>query len=209
MAKTKELLSSDSLEKMLQGAQKSGEISRQRKLEREARYDISPNKCKECDTILDYQHRQNKFCSQSCGAKFNNRKVKLPDHPCKICGIAVKHDRTYCSKQCQKIDPESFYHFDIQGWLKGEVEGGTGTNVLGGCRSAVKRYLREECENKCSKCGWSEIHPVTGKVPLEINHIDGDAHNNKRENLEVLCPNCHSLTPNFRGLNKKSSRTHR
>jgi hypothetical protein len=27
--------------------------------------------------------------------------------------------------------------------------------------------------------------------------------------LEILCPNCHSLTPNFRALNKKSSRTYR
>lgn len=209
MGKIKELLSSDSLEKMLQGAQKAGEISRERKLERQAEYDLTPSRCKECNSPLAYVNRHNKFCSRSCGATFNNRKIKIPDHPCKVCGIAVRYDRTYCSKECQKLDPESFYHFDIEGWLKGEIEGGTGTSSWGGCRSAVRRYLLEKAEHKCSKCGWCQVHPVTGKVPLEINHIDGNAHNNRRENLEVLCPNCHSLTPNFRGLNKKSSRTHR
>jgi predicted nucleic acid-binding Zn ribbon protein len=209
MGKVKELLPADSLEKILQGAQKSGEISRKRKLERKAEYDLSPNRCKECSFPLDYEDRHNKFCSRSCGATHHNRKVKKPEHPCKVCGIAVRYDRTYCSKECQKLDPESFYHFDIEGWLRGEIEGGTGTNSLGGCRSAVRRYLLEEANHKCSKCGWCEVHPITDKVPLEINHIDGDAFNNVRSNLEVLCPNCHSLTPNFRGLNKKSSRTHR
>jgi hypothetical protein len=33
---------------------------------------------------------------------------------------------------------------------------------------------------------------------LEIHHIDGDDTNNSRENVEALCPNCHSQTPNFR-----------
>lgn len=31
--------------------------------------------------------------------------------------------------------------------------------------------------------------------------------NNKEENLELLCPNCHSLTDNFGALNKNSTRT--
>jgi hypothetical protein len=170
---------------------------------------LSPIHCLECKNLFVPKRKRVNFCSKSCGAKFNNRKVKIPDHPCRVCGKLTKYNNTYCSHDCRKLDPESFYHFDIKGWIKGEVEGGTGTNSLGGCRSAVRRYLLEECDHKCTKCGWNEIHPVTSKVPLEINHIDGDAHNNRRENLEVLCPNCHSLTPNFRGLNKKSSRVHR
>jgi predicted nucleic acid-binding Zn ribbon protein len=178
-------------------------------LEKRQTYSLTPNCCQECSNPLPYDKRTNKFCSQKCNAIHNNRKIKKPRKPCKVCGELTQHTQTYCSKRCQKIDPESFYYFDIKGWLAGEVEGGTGTNSLGGCRSAVRRYLLEECDDKCTKCGWNEVHPATGKVPLEINHIDGNAHNNKRENLEVLCPNCHSLTPNFRGLNKKSSRTHR
>lgn len=51
------------------------------------------------------------------------------------------------------------------------------------------------------------MNTKTGKIPLEVNHIDGNAKNNIEENLELLCPNCHSLTHNFRNLNKKSART--
>ncbi len=52
-------------------------------------------------------------------------------------------------------------------------------------------------------------NPVTGKVPLEIDHIDGDSENNKEENLRLICPNCHSLTPSFRNLNKGKGRAWR
>lgn len=165
--------------------------------------------CIECQITFLAKRKRVNFCSKSCGAKFNNKKVKIPDHPCKICGSLTSYRNTYCSHRCHQSDPQTIYYFDIQGWLKGKIEGGTNSSSLGGCRTAVRRYLLEESNHQCSKCGWGEVHPITGKVPLEINHIDGNAHNNKRENLEVLCPNCHSLTPNFRGLNKKSSRTHR
>ena len=69
--------------------------------------------------------------------------------------------------------------------------------------------MMEKSEFKCSKCGWNEIHPTTGKVPLQVNHIDGDAKNGEESNLEVLCPNCHSLTHNFGRLNKNGTRTNR
>lgn len=39
-------------------------------------------------------------------------------------------------------------------------------------------------------------------IPLELNHIDGDCHNHILSNLELLCPNCHSLTDTYRGKNK-------
>jgi 5-methylcytosine-specific restriction endonuclease McrA len=42
-----------------------------------------------------------------------------------------------------------------------------------------------------------------------VNHIDGDSKNNVYSNLEFLCPNCHSQTPNFRALNRKSTREYR
>ena len=68
----------------------------------------------------------------------------------------------------------------------------------------VRIYLIEQHgKEECWKCGWDEVHPVTGKVPLELNHIDGDWRNGTLENLEVICPNCHSLTPNFRALNRR------
>ena len=37
---------------------------------------------------------------------------------------------------------------------------------------------------------------------LEVDHIDGDYHNNLAENLRFLCPNCHTQTDNFSGRSR-------
>lgn len=73
-----------------------------------------------------------------------------------------------------------------------------------GCRSAdLKKKLIEEgyIENVCVECGnegeWNN-KPIT----LELDHINGDRFDNRLENLRILCPNCHSQTPTFRGRNK-------
>ncbi len=50
----------------------------------------------------------------------------------------------------------------------------------------------------CEKCGWAQ-RTESGYLPLELDHINGDRHDNRLENLRVLCPNCHSLTKNHRG----------
>jgi 5-methylcytosine-specific restriction endonuclease McrA len=50
---------------------------------------------------------------------------------------------------------------------------------------------------------------VTKLPPLEINHIDGNASNTWEENLEVLCPNCHSLTTNYKNHNKGNGKRKR
>lgn len=55
---------------------------------------------------------------------------------------------------------------------------------------------------RCEMCGWSEMS-VDGRIPVELDHINGERTNNRIENLRVLCPNCHSLQPTHRGRNKK------
>ena len=53
---------------------------------------------------------------------------------------------------------------------------------------------------KCEICGNSKWN---GKdIPLELHHIDGNHFNNKIENLQILCCNCHAQTPNYRTRNK-------
>lgn len=58
-----------------------------------------------------------------------------------------------------------------------------------------------EQDEKCNKCGLDNW--LGEPLVLELEHKDGNHFNNLRDNLEMLCPNCHSLTETWRGRNKK------
>lgn len=98
----------------------------------------------------------------------------------------------------------SFYNFDTshftgQGWKKGDfdysrfqkgklVKNGEGLKALIALRGHI-------CES-CKRTEW-----LGNNIPLEMHHIDGDNLNNELSNLQLLCPNCHALTKNYRGKN--------
>jgi hypothetical protein len=58
-------------------------------------------------------------------------------------------------------------------------------------------------QQKCEICGWTRWS-ADGYLPLKLDHINGDRHDNRLENLRILCPNCHSIQPTHRGKNRKN-----
>lgn len=65
-----------------------------------------------------------------------------------------------------------------------------------------RERLIEEQNGKCAKCKLKKW--LNQLLKLEVHHKDGNKENNKRKNVEALCPNCHSLTKYWR--KKKSAR---
>jgi len=120
---------------------------------------------------------------------------------CKNCGREFRHRETsynvFCSKKCYG---EYRHKQVVDRWKNGEYDGIKGAY---GLSRAIRTYLLEKNNYKCEICGWGSENPYTHTIPLEIHHIDGDYTNNKEENLQVLCPNCHSLTETHKSHNKK------
>ncbi|MFP5389898.1 MAG: HNH endonuclease [Thermoleophilia bacterium] len=68
-------------------------------------------------------------------------------------------------------------------------------------RSHLKQRLLAEGlkENLCEQCGIAEWRGRA--LSLALHHLNGNAKDNRLENLELLCPNCHAQTENFAGRN--------
>jgi transcription initiation factor TFIIIB Brf1 subunit/transcription initiation factor TFIIB len=132
--------------------------------------------------------------------------MRNPNDVCSECGVGIyrrpkdkaNHPRGFCSECKVKAysaaslkGAENRYQNFIQRWKNGEERGMRGaTNVS----AHIVRYLKEKFGNRCSRCGWKEVNRFTDNVPVEVEHKDGDYRNNQEENLDLICPNCHSLT---------------
>ena len=142
-----------------------------------------------------------KYCSQSCsgtinGSKFPKRiSAKHNNINCLNCGKKLENSRSiFCSKKCN-ADFKKNEKFE-------KIKNGDTTLYYG----QYKKYLIHLYGEKCMKCGWSEINEFSGKVPIELEHIDGNSENNSLKNLKLLCPNCHSLTSTYKALNVGNGR---
>lgn len=69
----------------------------------------------------------------------------------------------------------------------------------------VRRYLLDAQDGCCALCGiveeWND-QPLV----FVLDHIDGDATNNHRDNLRMVCPNCDSQLPTFKSRNRGNGR---
>lgn len=130
--------------------------------------------------------------------------IRKPRRKCKNCNKECnKPVKFYCNNFCQlKYQNE----LKIKRWLNGD-DVGYATN--GQIRPFIRNYLISQVNNSCEICGWNKKNLITNKSTLEIHHKDGNYKNNKINNLQVLCPNCHSLTESHKNLNKGKGREQR
>ena len=95
-------------------------------------------------------------------------------------------------------------HFTQQSWSKGKIFGPKrpiedylSNKFPAHCHRLKQRLIKEHIfKHECMKCTrkkWFDI-----PIPLELHHIDGNHENNSKDNLQLLCPNCHALTDNYR-----------
>ena len=174
--------------------------------------DSELKKCLNCGNeilignIKPSEYKKRKFCCRSCAAQYNNKKFqkrKKEEVFCLNCGKLLKgSQKKYCSSSCKNEYEQKIFE---EKWLNGDISGNKNsawTQVSG----YVRNYLFKKYNNKCARCGWGEVNPYTGKIPLEVDHIDGNAENTTPENVILLCPNCHSLTETYRGANRGHGR---
>lgn len=173
-------------------------------------YDNNPKLCKQCGKPISYDKRDNAFCCQSCSAIYTNteRGNKHRNHNrfCINCGRELTNNKVY-NKYCSHTCQHEYQYKQYIGKWKQEEE--TGTQGKYDVSEHIRRYLFDKYNSSCQLCGWNRVNPKSGKVPLQIHHIDGNCLNNKEENLQLLCPNCHSLTETYGSLNQESSRIYR
>jgi hypothetical protein len=76
-----------------------------------------------------------------------------------------------------------------------------------GNRAFARRYLVYKYGWRCKICGnnvWNNK-----KIPLLVDHINGNSDDNTLDNLRVICPNCDAQLPTYKGRNRGHGRVER
>lgn len=146
---------------------------------------------KQCPKCNKEHENAGIYCSRSCANSRVWSKETNESRSTKLAGKSVANG----SRQ-GPADLDKWRANIKQAWL--DKYNATPFSELG-MENRRRRVFEEQnyCCNKCSISEWQGF-----KIPLELEHKDGDTTNNTRENLEGLCPNCHSITDTWRGRNK-------
>jgi hypothetical protein len=199
--------SEEGKKRLVDGAKKSGELSKLRSMEVRRKYYDNPKNCKYCNEIIEYDKRYNKFCNSSCSASYNNvGKVKngkkIEYKKCLFChGNFKPHFSSlgkYCNNKCQKDFERKKYIEEIEETQNGNPRGQkTLPNFL-------KSYLKDKLGCKCDICDGKEWMGQT--IPLVLDHIDGNPENDMLYNLRLVCGNCDMQLPTYKSKNKGNGR---
>lgn len=183
------------------GAIAAKQINEKIYLERVREYESNPKLCNFCSIPMSYKQRRNKFCGHSCSIKFTLYKKYDGDYShvkgdsslrvCRACENKTRNP-IYCSRKCQWK-----YRWTLQ---KKQIESEGKTTK----KHAAKKFITERDGYKCSICSISEW--MNEKLSLIMDHINGNPEDWSLTNLRLLCPNCDSQTPTFKGRNAGNGR---
>lgn len=159
-------------------------------------------KCKKCGTDFEPQKGFVNYCSMEC----RNSRTWSDEDKLKKSESAKNSEKV---KIAISLASEAKLNMTTDRWgdIKSTREKNRKSLILNSEYSDLtfgrlrERVLYEQ-DCKCNRCGLSEW--LGEPISLELEHKDGNHHNNQRDNLEILCPNCHSLTLTWRGRNKQS-----
>lgn len=152
--------------------------------------------------ILYYEPKKKvkhkKVCDRQNSKKYCKTNTNRKSNFCLNCGKEIKYDRKYCSNECARIHKHKRKYEDFLNNNEKYCRGNYSPTTF-------KSNILEEQGGVCAICG---IEPIWNGKPLVfvLDHIDGDASNNKRENLRLICPHCDSQLPTFKSKNKYSTR---
>lgn len=184
------------------GAKKAAATNAERIRRIRDAYEDNPKRCQQCRAVLVYEKRWNKFCSMSCAATFNNQGLRRHEGQrpkCLACrSILKRSSRKFCCVACQH---EYQYKRFIERWLAGKEDGKSGGL---GTSKHIRRWVEERDGRKCLLCERTTW--TSRKIPLVLDHIDGNSQNNTPGNLRLICPNCDQLQPTWGGRNRGNGR---
>lgn len=181
------------------GAEKSRVTIEKNKLNRIREYELNPTCCRYCLTPLPYLNRKKKFCNHSCSAKQSNKerttKVKWVCKDCACVHYSIPNRvKIYCNNKCRANDTRKITYSKLEAGLISD-------------RGMIRASLIWKNGRVCSNCKLTEW--MGEPIPIEVDHIDGNAGNNAIQNIRLLCPNCHGITSTWKGRNKGKGRASR
>lgn len=151
-----------------------------------------------------------KFCSRSCSVTTNNqlspkRKGKsIKQHSCQACGVSFIPHYGAVGKVCSR----SCYHKMIYiKWCEKVEATGKFTPTSNTSQSHHKHFLIDKFGYQCQICGRKTW--LGNKIALVFDHIDGDSNNWCISNCRLICNNCDSLLPTYKGRNRGRGRSSR
>lgn len=147
------------------------------------------------------------LCSYGCGkvAKFKNGSNRLmceaSSNSCPVNRVKNRNGAVNAYASGKKTPSKVQYANlpqetkDRMAWSRGVRTADFSYNGKGSHKAVLIRERGHCCEN----CGLSDW--LGDSIPIELEHCDGDNKNNQKENLLLLCPNCHAKTKFYRGRN--------